>query len=208
MIFHTTIYKYCNMTLHTTFISTYDRTVIKTYYVRDKFSRYLYNNSLNILSSSHKHIPRLISKESEGREYNRLIISYQGQSLTSERLYNPSYYITSVLNIVKYFHDRDYIICDIKPNNFCIDQNGITYVDVESIQSQPVKSVIYTSKYAAPEVFNKEQTKRSDIYSLGVMFSIWMYRRIDKMKNRMLRGMMSTDPLLRPTIDQCISYHW
>jgi len=82
---------------------------------------------------------------------------------------------------VNYLHQKDIIHGDIKPSNIIIEQNGeIKLIDFELSKSiftdigySTLAAAPVTAIYGAPEVIKngfQQQTKKSDIFSLGKIF--------------------------------------
>ena len=76
---------------------------------------------------------------------------------------------------IEYFHQKHFVLRDLKPNNVVIDTNkDAVLIDLDRIiQLNEEENGMYTedfaSDYIAPEVCTGNYTYKSDIYSLGKM---------------------------------------
>lgn len=118
---------------------------------------------------------------------------------------------------VKACHDRNIAHCDIKPQNFIVDQYGrikITDFGLSSLGTDEEEGEDHlfkgTKHYMAPEIYKKEYYDKylADIWALGV--SIYPFNADDTptLVERMNRGLFPVDkindPLLIKLIAKCL----
>ncbi len=98
--------------------------------------------------------------------------------------YHASTVITSVLEGLKYLHDEGWVHCDVKPDNFMVDDEGncklIDYALAVKIPTAigrvfgggKSKTIAGTRSYMSPEqIRHKSLDQRSDIYSAGCLLT-------------------------------------
>lgn len=82
--------------------------------------------------------------------------------------------LLQVLRGVEFIHSRNIIYNDIKPENILVDENNQTKIidfGLSDYESSSVDFAKGTLRYIAPEMINgKKKDRRSDIFSIGVMF--------------------------------------
>lgn len=82
-----------------------------------------------------------------------------------------------MLSAIAYMHDRQIVHRDLKPENILIEKNKpfdtIKLIDFGTAvlfnKGTPLREVIGTPYYIAPEVLNKKYDSKCDIWSLGVI---------------------------------------
>ena len=135
----------------------------------------------------------------------------------------------SLVHAVKSLHDIDYIHCDLKMDNFSYHmdyQNNKKYMKLfdyncmvkgKSNSNHMVKGDLITKGYSSPESYTKDQVcKKSDIYSLGVLFlelllnhDLWFKNnscgRCHKNVLNYLKQFSKTNPDLAKVIGKCLS---
>lgn len=118
-----------------------------------------------------------------GKEYPYIVMEYMAQG-TLEDAFLPGKPMNLIdsLNVMRdlcsaliYAHQQNVVHCDIKPSNVFYDKErdawklgdfGLAKI----IQKSEMAYVGGTPTYMAPEVRKGEITKKSDVYSLGVVF--------------------------------------
>ena len=98
--------------------------------------------------------------------------------------YHASTVITTVLEGLKYLHDEGWIHCDVKPDNFMVDDEGnCKLIDYALAVKTPSaigrifgggksKTIAGTRSYMSPEqIRHKSLDTRSDIYSVGCLLT-------------------------------------
>ena len=127
------------------------------------------------LKLNHPLIPKLY-----GTTNNNIIIEYISGStlllLINKCELNDNDKISiifQIMIIIKYFHDNNMILRDLKPNNIMVDHNKtVVFIDFDHVIS--IDNIIdyenvtcLMSIYIAPEHGKGKFTFKSDIYSLG-----------------------------------------
>jgi len=98
--------------------------------------------------------------------------------------YHASTIINNVLAGLKYLHDQGWVHCDVKPDNFLVDDKGkCKLIDFALAVRIPTrlgrlfgagtsKTIAGTRSYMSPEqIRHKSLDQRSDIYSLGCLLT-------------------------------------
>lgn len=76
--------------------------------------------------------------------------------------------INKLLDLVKYFHDNDFVLHDIHPNNFVIDEKGeITLIDIEHVYDYHQKPVVGVYNEISLKSWNQIDGKLSDCHKVG-----------------------------------------
>ena len=86
---------------------------------------------------------------------------------------DTKFYISCLLIVLEYLHDRDIIHRDLKPENVIIDEHGYPKLidfGTAKIAKERCYTIIGTPHYMAPEVIlGKGYTAMADYWSLGIM---------------------------------------
>jgi len=155
---------------------------VKILYQKELADRF--DNEAYIQSSiTHPNIARLYEYVSSG-EMHCIIMEYvEGESLDTYihkkgKLSNEEteQILVQIVSALSYLHSKDIVHRDIKPQNFKLQPDGtVKMLDfgIAKHKYSPKLTqqgfVVGTTEYMAPEQFQEQVQKKSDIWSLGVM---------------------------------------
>ncbi|CAL2052066.1 unnamed protein product [Caenorhabditis brenneri] len=135
-------------------------------------------------SDTHGHIVRLIGMEKTPKTIS-FVLELAPQSFFDKlkaRCVTPEdaqNYFHSLINGIQFMHSKMYVHCDIKPENLLICDGTLKIADFGKTkkidskdQMHKTDECIGTRKYAAPELWKKEQVQRQpfDVWSCGIVF--------------------------------------
>ena len=136
---------------------------------------------------SSPHVIKVLPQTRERRHLYTVTEFFDGQTLRQWMLDNPRPPLETVRTVieqiargVRAFQRKDILHLDLKPENIMIDRDGVVkLIDFGSAQAAGLheqsavaerQDLVGTPDYIAPEIIAGETpTKRSDIYSLGVI---------------------------------------
>lgn len=152
---------------------------------RKKAIRRFQHEARILRSLSHPNLPRVYESFSENGRYYLVMDFIQGQTLAEvmdllNRPHPLSYtdvlaYACQLCSVLDYLHRQDpsIIFRDLKPQNVMVTPGGHLYLIDFGIarffrpgQNQDTEP-LGTAGYVAPEIFKKQSSPRSDLYSLG-----------------------------------------
>jgi len=151
-----------------------------------------------------------------------------------------------ILNAVQYLHDRDIVHRDLKPENILFDAKDGTSVKLidfglarrhDDQLDGPMRTVVGTPYYIAPEVLGKRYDRACDLWSVGVIAYILLagyppfngnsnaetHRAVSRGKYRFsredwkhttsesrdfVRRLLQTDPARRMTVEEALAHPW
>lgn len=86
--------------------------------------------------------------------------------------------IWQILSTLSYLHSKHIIHRDLKPENILLEDSeseiSVKIIDFDNViqSEEPVKGVVGTLEYMAPEVFDSSYDEKCDIWSLGVLLYV------------------------------------
>ena len=151
-----------------------------------------------------------------------------------------------ILNAVQYLHDRDIVHRDLKPENILFDAKDGTSVKLidfglarrhDDQLDGPMRTVVGTPYYIAPEVLGKRYDRACDLWSVGVIAYILLagyppfngnsnaetHRAVSRGKYRFsredwkhttsesrdfVRRLLQIDPARRMTVEEALAHPW
>jgi len=129
----------------------------------------------------HPHILPLLQAR-RSKQWNYIVMPYidggtlqdriDEQTLTFEEV---SLILEQLADALEYMHAQGMVHCDIKPSNILLDGNDVYLADFGIAVQQEEEAmscdepIMGTLTYMAPEIYEGEISRRSDIYSLGIV---------------------------------------
>lgn len=152
--------------------------------ILEKSQKQIYSKLANIESPYLVPIQEIVEIEENCIVYETYISGESLESILSRGaldLNTMTGYINMLLNVLAELHREDIIHRDIKPGNIIISNDGILKLLDFGIarkydsKKQSDTVIMGTAGYAAPEQYGFLQTsKKSDIYSLGVLMNVML----------------------------------
>ncbi len=141
-----------------------------------------FEREANVLASlRHTGIPRVYDSFTESKRAYLVLDFIPGSDLEQVLQNTPQVldeqtvgrWMIQLCEVVEYLHSCDVIFRDLKPSNVILTPNQqIVLIDfgiAKVFQDDEQQTNVGTNGYAAPEQYERQAEKRSDIYSLGAM---------------------------------------
>jgi len=154
--------------------------------------------------------------------------------------------LSQILNAVQYLHDRNIVHRDLKPENILFDSKdgaSIKLIDFglarrhDGRREGPMRTVVGTPYYIAPDVLRKKYDRSCDLWSVGVIAFILLagyppfngkdnaetHRAVSRGRYRFaaedwkhttsesrdfVRRLLQTDPARRMTVEEALAHPW